>query len=82
MTNQKYDPNALYFARTRIRRTANCVQGQPKGAAGTVYVEAAQLDEAGNIDKPTLFTMSDRSPEEVQLLVDQLGTIAPAPVKK
>ena len=82
MSKQKYDPNALYFAKKRIRRTAACVQGQPKSATGAVYVEAAELDAELNPVNAVLFTMSDRSAEEVQLLVEQMNVIAPVPVKK
>lgn len=79
----KYDPNALYYALRRIRRTARCIQGQPKTAEGTLYVEpATEFDGDGSPVNAVLFTLADRTAAQVAQLVDDLAVIAPVPLKK
>lgn len=75
-----YDPKAKYYAKEKIRRTASCVTALSAKATGTVYIEPAELDTKGN---PTgiydTFTMADRTPEQIQMLVEEMGVIAPVP---
>mgnify|MGYP007059406036 CR=1 FL=1 len=80
MSKPKYDPNGLYYALKRVRRTANCVKGIPAKVQGTMYMEPAELDENGNpIGDYDTFTMADRTSEQVEMLVDQMRVIAPLP---
>ena len=80
MSKPKYDPKGNYYALKRVRRTASCVKGFSAKAEGTTYVEPAELDENG---RPTgdfvTFTMADRTPEQVEMLVDDMRVIAPMP---
>lgn len=80
MSNKpKYDPNALYYALVKIRRTAACVTGVPNKTAGDVYIEPHKdFDDKGKPINPTTFTMTDRTPEQVERFV--VGkAIAPMP---
>ena len=75
-----YDPKAKYYALKRIRRTANTVTALSAKATGTVYVEPAELDDKG---QPTgdydTFTLVDRSPAEIKLLVEDVHAVALVP---
>ncbi len=74
-----YKPEALYFALRRVRRTANCIQGYPKAATGSGYVEAAVVDDQGApVAGSVFFTMADRTAEQIEMLVNR-GVIAPVP---
>ncbi len=80
MSNKpKYDPNGLYFARVRIRRTAACITGVSNKTPGDLHVDPPEeFDDKGKPVNPTTFTMADRTPEQVEMLVTR-GAIVPIP---
>jgi hypothetical protein len=76
-----YNPKGTYYALRRIRRSASCINGRSSKAEGTEYVEAAELDDKGNpVSSATTFTMADRTPEQIEQLVN-MRVIAPVPSK-
>lgn len=80
MSKPKYDPKGNFYALRRIRRTAACIQGSPAKAVGEAYVDPpTAFNSNGRPINPTIFTMADRTPEQVEKLVDDLRVIAPLP---